>query len=68
MDKNLQNRERRLRYQTKKKGLCIQKEHYGDHSGYLISKEDSKFVVAGYIHPYRNLLSLEEAEEFISEY
>lgn len=68
MDKSLQNMERRLRYKAKQKGLRIQKEHYGEHSGYLICKEDSRFVVAGYNHTFRNLLSIEEAEEFVNEY
>ena len=68
MNKELNNRESRLRYKAKQKGLRIQKEHYGEHSGYLICKEDSRLVVAGYNHPFRNLLSIEEAEEFVNEY
>ena len=68
MDKELRNREQRLRYKARKKGLCIKKEHYGEHSGYLVIKEDTKYVVGGYNHPWRNLMPIEDAEEFVAEY
>ena len=71
MSKELQNRERRLRYRAKQKGLRIQKENYQvdnqKYSGYLISRYGSALVLTGYNH-YNNLISIEEAEEFVSEY
>lgn len=67
MKTNLMNRERRLRYAAQKKGLRIQKETHEPITGYLISREDSPLVIAGYGH-YRNLLPLEEAEQFVEVY
>lgn len=71
MDKSLQNRERRLRYRAKQKGLRIRKENYQinnrKYSGYLVSRYGSALVLTGYNH-YNNLISIEEAEEFVNEY
>ena len=71
MDKSLQNRERRLRYKAKQKGLRIRKENYQinnrKYSGYLVSRYGSALVLTGYNH-YNNLISIEEAEEFVNEY
>lgn len=61
------NRERRLRRQAKTKGLCVQRQTCKPISGYLISRDDSPLVIAGYNH-YRNLMSLEEAEAFVEAY
>jgi len=63
----LKNRERRLRYAAEKKGLHIQKKTCEPITGYLISREDSQLVIAGYEH-YQNLLPIDEAEQFIAEY
>ena len=71
MNKELQNRERRLRYKAKKKGLYIRKENYQinneTYSGYLVIKETG-VVIACYSHPWKNLVTLDEAETIISEY
>lgn len=67
MKNDLMNRERRLRYAAEKKGLHIQKKTCEPITGYLISREDSQLVIAGYGH-YRNLVPLDEAEQFIAEY
>lgn len=63
----LKNREQRLRYAAERKGLRIQKQTCKPITGYLISKEDSPLVIAGYDH-YRNLLPIQEAEEFVEAY
>ena len=71
MNRELQNRERRLRYRAKQKGLRIRKENYllnnQKYSGYLISRYGSALVLTGYNH-YNNLISIEEAEDFVAEY
>ena len=71
MNKELQNRERRLRYKAKKKGLRIRKDYYRidnqKYSGYLISRYGSALVLTGYNH-YNNLISIEDAEEFVNKY
>lgn len=71
MDRELQNRERRLRYKAKQKGLRIRKDSclINDEKriGYLISRYDSPIVLTGYDR-YNNLLSIEEAERFVTEY
>ncbi len=71
MNKELNNRERRLRYKAKQKGLRIRKENYQinnrKYSGYLVSRYGSALVLTGYNH-YNNLISIEEAEEFVNEY
>lgn len=71
MNTELQNRERRLRYKAKQKGLRIRKDscliNNEKHSGYLISRYDSPIVLTGYDR-YNNLLSIEEAERFVAEY
>lgn len=71
MDRELRNRERRLRYKAKKKGLCTRKDYCRinnqKYSGYLISRYGSALVLTGYNH-FNNLISIEEAEEFVSEY
>lgn len=81
---DIKNRERRLRYQARKKGLVIQKETKKDYgqvsfvsgTSYLILNEDSKFVVTSFGYPiiftgdsyHDNILPLEEAESFITAY
>ena len=67
MKKDLINRERRLRRQAEKKGLRIQKQTCKPITGYLISKENSPLVIAGFDH-YRNLLPIDEAEQFVEAY
>lgn len=71
MNKELRNREQRLRYKARKKGLRIRKDYYRinnqKYSGYLISRYGSALVLTGY-HHYNNLISIEEAEEFVAEY
>jgi len=67
MKKDLMNRERRLRYAAEKKGLHIQKKTCEPITGYLISREDSPLVIAGYGH-YQNLLPIDEAEQFVEAY
>lgn len=63
----LKNREQRLRYAAEKKSLRVQKQTCKPITGYLISKENSPLVIAGYNH-YRNLLPIDEAEAFVEEY
>ena len=68
--RNYKERERKLFYRAEGKELRIQKEiglHGGDEYGYLISKADTGLVLTGYNH-WKNLLTLEEAEEFVAEY
>lgn len=63
-------RERKLFYRAEGKELRIQKEiglHGGEEYGYLISKSDTGLVLTGYNH-WKNLLTLEEAEEFVAKY
>lgn len=67
MKKDLINRERRLRRQAEKKGLRIQKQTCKPITGYLISKESSPLVIAGFEH-YQNLLPIDEAEQFVEAY
>lgn len=71
MNKELKNRESRLRYKARKKGLRIKKDSYRinnqKHSGYLICTYYSPLVLTGYNH-YNNLIPIEEAEEFVNEY
>ncbi len=67
MKKDLMNRERHLRYAAQKKGLRIQKETHEPITGYLISREDSQLVIAGYDR-YQNLLNIDEAEQFVAAY
>lgn len=67
MKNDLMNRERGLRYAAQKKGLRIQKKTCEPITGYLISREDSPLVIAGYDH-YQNLLPIDEAEQFIAAY
>lgn len=77
MDKRLKNREYRLRYKAKKKGLYIQKGkwyHYRDthirdtYIGYCIGSLETGRLLTGYDQWNENLLSLEEAEEFVTNY
>lgn len=71
MNRELRNRERRLRYKAKQKGLRIRKDSClidgKAHSGYLISRYGSALVLTGYDR-YSNLISIEEAERFVTEY
>ncbi len=63
----VKNRDRRLRYAAGKKGLRIQKRTFAPITGYWISEEKSGFIVAGY-HHYKNLMPIDEAEEFVAEF
>ena len=67
MKKDLINRERRLRRQAEEKGLRVQKQTKEINIGYLIVKADSNAVIAGYNH-YDNLLTIDEAEQFVEAY
>ena len=78
----LKARERKLRYQAKKKGLCIHKESrkglgqsgYVSGSCYLISGTDSPLVIASFNYPlvltgdYRHDIEypLEAAEDYVA--
>lgn len=71
MDRELQNRERRLRYQAKKKDLYIRKERYkigGEtYSGYLVLGHTG-IPIVWFSRPLNNLMTIDEAEAIISEY
>lgn len=71
MDRTLRNRERRLRYKARQKGLRIRKDSclINDEKriGYQISRYGSPIVLTGY-NRYNNLISIEEAEEYVAEY
>jgi hypothetical protein len=77
MDKELRNRENRLRYRARQKGLYIQKgkwyQYYSQYSyesntGYCIGRLDKGMLITGYDQWNNNLLTIEEAEEYVSEY
>lgn len=77
MNKELRNRENRLRYQAKKKGLYIQKGkwyqyrdsyNYDSYIGYCIGSLRTGRLLIGYDQWNENLLSLEETEEFVTNY
>ena len=68
--RNYKERERKLFYRAEGKELRIDKGyglHGGDEYGYLISKADTGLVLTGYSH-WKNLVTLEEAEEFVANY
>lgn len=71
MDRELKNREQRLRYRAKKKGLRIKKERYqidGEtYSGYLVIKHTGTPIV-WFSHPLNNLMPIDEAEAIVREY
>ena len=71
MDRELQNRERRLRYKARQKGLRIRKDscliNNEKRIGYQISRYGSPVVLTGY-NRYNNLISIDEAEEYVAEY
>ena len=71
MDRELQNRERRLRYKARQKGLRIRKDscliNNEKRIGYQISRYGSPVVLTGY-NCYNNLISIDEAEEYVAEY
>lgn len=77
MEKELRNRENRLRYKAKMKGLYLQKgkwyqyrdSHlYNAYIGYCIGSSITGRLIVGYDQWNENLLTIEEAEEFISNY
>ena len=77
MDKELRNRENRLRYLAKKKGLYLQKGkwyqywdnyNYDSYVGYCVGSLYTGFLIVGYNQWNENLLTIEEAEEFIKNY
>lgn len=65
------NRERRLRRNAEKKGLAVCKRRFKingvSYPGFLIMEERSRLVLTGYGY-WNNLIPLEEAEDFVSEY
>ena len=74
---DLRNRERRLRYAAKKKGLYIQKGKnyvnydqysYDSYIGYSVGRLDIGLLIEGYDEWNSNLLTIEEAEEFVLKY
>ena len=71
MDRELKNREQRLRYQAKKKGLQIKKENFWinneKYSGYLVIKHTGTPIVS-FSRPLNNLMTIDEAEAITSEY
>ena len=77
MDKEFRNRERRLRYLARKKGLYLQKgkwyqywdsHNYDSYVGYCVGSLYTGFLIVGYNQWNENLLTIEEAEEFIKNY
>lgn len=77
MDKELRNRENRLRYLAKKKGLYLQKgkwyqywdsHNYSSYIGYCVGSLLTGRLIIGYDQWNQHLLTLEEAEEFIQNY
>ena len=77
MDKELRNREYRLRKLAKKKGLYLKKgkwyqywdsHNYTSYTGYSVGNLYTGFLIIGYNQWNQHLLTLEEAEEFIQNY
>lgn len=77
MDKQLRNRENRLRYRAKQKGLYIKKgkwyENYNQysgesHTGYCVGEIALGILIAGFDQWNRHLMTIEEAEEYVEEY
>lgn len=73
----LRNRERRLRYKARKKGLYIQKGkwyvyydqyNYAAYVGYCVGSFQYGFLIVGYDQWNSNLMTIEEAEAFVEEY
>ena len=71
MDRELKNREQRLRYRAKKKGLQIKKENFWinneKYSGYLVINHPGTPIVS-FSRPLNNLMTIDEAEAITSEY
>lgn len=71
MDKELKNRESRLRYKAEKKGLYIRKESYRinnqKYSGYLIMKQ-SGLVIEDCNRYWNGLAPIDDAETIIDKY
>lgn len=71
MDREFQNRERRLRYKAEQKGLRVKKESYlidnQKFSGYIIMKQ-SGMVIADCYRYWKGLAPIDDAEAIISEY
>lgn len=71
MDREFQNRERRLRYKAEQKGLRVRKDSYRidnqKFSGYLIMKQ-SGMVIADCYRYWNGLAPIDDAETIISEY
>jgi hypothetical protein len=77
MDKQLRNRESRLRYRARQKGLYIKKGKwyeaysqysYETHIGYCVGDCISSFLIAGYDNWNRHLMTIEETEAYVDEY
>lgn len=71
MDRELKNREQRLRYRAKKKGLQIKKENFWinneKYSGYLVIMQTGTPIV-WFSHPLNNLMPIDEAEAIVREF
>lgn len=71
MDRELKNREQRLRYRAKKKGLQIKKEKFWinneKYSGYLVIMQTGTPIV-WFSHPLNNLMPIDEAEAIVREF
>lgn len=71
MDRELQNKERRLRHKAEQKGLRIKKGSYRidnqKYSGYLIMKQ-SGMVIADCQRYWNGLAPIDDAEAIINEY
>ena len=77
MNRELVNREQRLRYKARKKGLYIKKGkwyqyydtyRYESHTGYGVGRLDLGLLIAGYDEYNNNLMTIEEVEEFVEDY
>ena len=77
MDKELRNREQRLRRRAREKGLYIQKRKwrlyytqvsYESFVGYCVGIAEYGLIAYGADSNGMNMPTLEEAEEFVSKY
>lgn len=77
MNRELVNREQRLRYKARKKGLYIKKGkwyqyydtyRYESHTGYCVGRLDLGLLIAGYDEYNNDLMTIEEVEEFVEDY
>lgn len=71
MDREIQNRERRLRHKAEQKGLRVSKGSYRidnqKFSGYIIMKQ-SGMVIPDCYRYWKGLAPIEDAERFVAEY